>query len=38
VYSSGEKPALDKKSSTEVQTPPRLFGPATNYFFQFYLI
>jgi hypothetical protein len=29
VYSTGEKLALDKKSPTDVQTPPRLFRPAT---------
>jgi len=29
---------LDKKSLTNVQTPPSLFGPATYYYFQFFLI
>jgi len=38
VYRSGEKPALDEKSPTDVQTPPRLIGPATYYCFQSCLI
>jgi len=29
VYSTGEKLALDQKSPADVQTPPRLFRPAT---------
>jgi len=36
VYSTGEKLALDKKSPTDVQTPPRLFRPATYCGYHFF--
>jgi len=38
VQSSGEKPALDETSGTEVQTPRSRFGPANCYSLQFFLI
>jgi hypothetical protein len=37
-YSLGEKPALDKTSPTDVQTPASLSGTGTHYCFQFFLI
>ena len=38
MYSSGERPALDKKFPIDVQTPPSFPRPPTHYCFQLFLI